>query len=85
VQQNAWADLTMAKQEGKFNFNTTEYKERVLDHPDRIRNLLFLYRILAKAINKAAPYLKANFTIASDDFAQDVEAKRWLSDLLGEL
>ena len=57
----------------------------MLDHPDRIRNLLFLYRLLAKAINQAAPYLKTNFTIASDDFAQDVEAKRRLGDLLGEL
>jgi len=57
----------------------------VLAHPDRIRNLLFVYKILAKAITQATPYLIHNFTISSDDFAQDVQAKQLLGELLQQL
>ncbi len=68
VEPNVWADLNV---QDKFHFNHSEYRKRVLEHPDRIRNLLFIYQILAKAVAQAAPYLH-NFTIASDDFTQDV-------------
>jgi len=82
-EQSIWADLT--RDQEKFHFNHTEYSKRVLDHPTRIKNLLFLYKILAKAITQAAPYLIHNFTIASDDFAQDMEAKKLLGELLQKL
>jgi len=34
---------------------------------------------------QAAPYLHSNFTIASDDFSQDIKAKQLLDQLLGQL
>ena len=83
AEQNLWADLS--RDQEKFHFNHTEYSKRVLSHPTRIKNLLFLYKILAKAITQAAPYLINNFTIASDNFAQDIEAKRLLGELLHKL
>lgn len=70
AEQNLWADLS--QDQGKFHFNHSLYTQRVLAHPERIKNLLFIYKILAKAITQATPYLIHNFTIASDDFAQDI-------------
>lgn len=47
--------------------------------------MLFLYKILGKAIVKVAPYLKQNLTIQSDNFAEDMKAKGYLIDILKNL
>lgn len=57
----------------------------MLDHPQRIKNLFFIYRILAKAVKEAADYLRHNLTIQSDNITSDLQAKTLLSDLLGTL
>jgi hypothetical protein len=57
----------------------------VLDHPQRIKNLFFIYRILAKAVKEAAGYLRHNLTIQSDNITSDLQAKSLLSELLGTL
>lgn len=48
----AWASLK--KTEEKFFANHDEYKRRVLDHPDRVENLLFIYQIYLKTIKQIA-------------------------------
>jgi ERO1-like protein alpha len=65
-----------------FFFNHTEYAFRVLQFPDRIRNLVFLYRILAKAVKEAAPYLRHSLNIASDNITEDLKSKQLLDGLL---
>lgn len=57
----------------------------MLDHPQRIRNLFFIYRILAKAVKEAAGYLRNNLTIQSDNITSDLQARQLLSSLLKEL
>jgi hypothetical protein len=57
----------------------------VLDHPRRIKNLFFIYRILAKAVKEAAGYLRHNLTIQSDNITSDLQASKLLSELLKEL
>jgi L-rhamnose isomerase len=69
----------------QFHFNHSEYQRRVLDHPQRIKNLFFIYRILAKAVKEAAGYLQANLTIQSDNITQDLTSRRVLSELLAQL
>ena len=59
----------------QFFFNHKEYKRRVLDHPDRIKNLIFLYKVLGKAIVTAAPYLRNDLAVRSDDITEDMKAK----------
>ncbi len=81
ITQNAWADL----RDSPFHFNESEYKHRVLDHPVRIKNMMFLYRLLAKAVVKAAPQIHSNFSIQSEDFNQDMESKRLLDELMSQL
>jgi hypothetical protein len=44
--------------------------------------MLFLYRILAKAINQAAPFLHKELHINSDNITEDLKAKRLLEKLL---
>ena len=44
--------------------------------------MLFLYKILGKAIVTVAPYLKHNLTIQSDNFSEDMKAKGYLIDCL---
>jgi ERO1-like protein alpha len=83
--QSAWADLRASIEDNKFHFNHSEYKKRVLDHPDRIKNLMFLYRVLGKAITTASPYLRHNFTVQSDKINEDILAQSYLVDLLKEL
>ena len=68
-EQSAWADLKVGIEDNQFYFNHQEYQRRVLDHPDRVKNLLFLYKILRKAIVTASPYLLHNLTVQSDNFA----------------
>lgn len=79
-----WADL---RGEGhtQFHFNHSLYQSRVLDHPQRIKNLFFIYRILAKAVKEAAGYLRTNLTIQSDNITDDLQARNLLSQLLLEL
>lgn len=57
----------------------------MLNHPQRIKNLFFIYRILAKAVKEASGYLRHNLTIQSDNITCDLQAKSLLSDLLGTL
>jgi ERO1-like protein alpha len=45
-----WADLRSEGGHSQFHFNYSEYQRRVLDHPQRIKNLFFIYRLLAKAV-----------------------------------
>lgn len=49
-----WADRG---DENNFYFNHKQYKIRVLDHPDRVKNLLFLYEILIRSVQTIIPYL----------------------------
>ena len=57
----------------------------MLDHPDRIHNLFFLYRVLAKAIKQAAPYLRNNFSLTSGNITEDTRAQQQLFKLLDKL
>ena len=57
----------------------------MLDHPDRIHNLFFLYRVLAKAIKQAAPYLRSNFSLISGNITEDTRAQQQLFKLLDKL
>lgn len=47
--------------------------------------MLFLYRILAKAINQAAPFLQKELHINSDNITEDLKAKKLLEKLLKEI
>ena len=75
---SAWADLRTSIEDNKFHFNESEYQKRVLDHPDRIKNMMFLYRVLGKAITTASHYLKHNFTVQSDKINEDIMAKSYM-------
>ena len=77
-----WADRN---DDNRFHFNHTEYQARVLSHPDRLDNLLFLYEILARAIQQITPYLEKNQVISSENLAEDLQATRLLDELLKEL
>jgi hypothetical protein len=44
-----WADLKSGE---NFFVNYSEYRRRVLDHPDRIDNLHFIYQIYLRAIKQ---------------------------------
>lgn len=46
---------------------------------------MFLYKVLGKAISTAAPYLKYNLTILSDNIADDMQAKVLLFDIVNVL
>ena len=50
-----WADRNT---DNKFYFNHSQYKERVLNHPERIQNLLFLYELLIRSVQQITPYLE---------------------------
>jgi hypothetical protein len=63
-----WADLRNERGHSQFHFNHSEYQRRVLAHPQRIKNLFFIYRILAKAVKEAASFLRADLRIHSDNF-----------------
>lgn len=66
-----WAPLKNSK-ETNFHFNHTEYKARVLDHPDRVANLFFIYQMLALAVKEISPYLSQNFSVQSDHITEDL-------------
>lgn len=68
------AGMEWLQKEPAFTFNHSEYSKRVLQHPDRINNLLFLYEIVAKAIKEIAPVLVNNYTIRSDNITEDLRA-----------
>lgn len=62
---SAWAD----KFDAPFYFNHHEYNSRVLSHPDRISNLLFLYELLLRSVQKVIPVLEKNLIILTDNIA----------------
>ena len=59
-----WAGL---KNTEEFYVSHDEYKRRVLDHPERVENLLFIYQIYLRAIKQIATYILNNYTISSDN------------------
>lgn len=56
-----WADKG---DDDNFFFNHVEYNNRVLSHPERIRNLLFLYELLIRSVKHITPKLE-NYLINS--------------------
>lgn len=76
------AGMEWLQKEPAFTFNHSEYSKRVLQHPERINNLLFLYEIVAKAIKEIAPVLVNNYTIRSDNITEDLRATTLLKELL---
>ena len=56
-----WADRATEE----FYFSHQEYQRRVLNHPDRIDNLLFLYELLIRAVQQTIPYIEGTKFIDS--------------------
>ncbi len=57
-----WADSA----EDKFVFNHKFYNERVVNHPDRVKNMLFLYELLVRSIERLSTRFEVH-RISSDD------------------
>ncbi|KFX88002.1 hypothetical protein V490_07896, partial [Pseudogymnoascus sp. VKM F-3557] len=60
---------------GQWGPNTTCYRERLHEHPERISNLYFNYALVVRAVAKLGPYLN-DYTYCSGDARQDAETKR---------
>jgi ERO1-like protein alpha len=54
---------------------------RVLTHPERIENLLFLYGLLIRSVKEVAPRLE-NYVINSENPKEDAEATQLLKRIL---
>jgi len=54
----------------------------VLDHPDRVDNLLFIYQIYLRAIKQIAHSLIDNYTVQSDNIVEDLKATQLLNEIL---
>ena len=66
-----WADL---KASDEFFVNNESYKQRVLNHPDRVENLLFIYQIYLRAIKRISPYMMQNYTVQTENVIDDEHA-----------
>lgn len=64
-------------------FNTSMLDERLLNHPDRINNLFFLYSILLKAFYKAEYAIK-DFNIYTGNEMQDKATNYLLYDIFSQ-
>jgi ERO1-like protein alpha len=60
--------------------NLTMMQNRLLDYPDRIENLFFLYSLMVKAFNKAE-YLIRNFDLNTGNTIEDNISRTLLDDL----
>ena len=65
----------------KFGSSLTEFRRRVHDHPDRIKNLYFVYLLMLRAVIKAGPLIAKYDFDAGDAVEQDL-VKRLLQDLV---
>lgn len=54
----------------------------MLDHPDRVDNLLFIYQIYLRAIKQIAHSLIDNYTVQSDNIVEDLKATQLLNEIL---
>ena len=64
-----WAD----RGNESFFFNHHRYD---LKFPERIKNLLLLYEILMRALQKIVPYLESEHLIVSDNILEDLQATK---------
>lgn len=73
-----WAD----RGEESLYFDHESYESRVLSHPDRINNMLFLYEILMRAVQQITPYLEKNRIIETENIAEDLQTSKLLDQLI---
>lgn len=68
--QNDTLDALQGKNEPNYQQNGKYFVERVGKHPDRIKNLYFVYAATLKAVSQMAPKLsQANFKSGVDEKA----------------
>ncbi len=76
----AWNALKIPQQD-EFFVSYDEYRRRVLDHPERVDNLLFIYQIYLRAIKQVAPYIINNYTINTENIVEDLNTTQILHNL----
>jgi len=75
-----------ADEEGRwvFNENLDLYRERIAEHPERIKNLYFAFLFLLRSVSKAGPILKEYSYDTGRNLEQQLESDE-IRRLIGEL
>ncbi|KAJ5347906.1 Endoplasmic reticulum oxidoreductin 1 [Penicillium brevicompactum] len=69
---------------GQWHPNVQCFKERLLDHPERISNMYFNYALVSRAVTKLRKHLNG-YTFCTSDPAQDRETKKRVNKLTSTL
>lgn len=71
--------------EEPLHFNLTVYENRVLNYPERVKNLIFIYRLVISALVKHSKFFRYDLSLHSNNFTEDMQARALLNSLLNNI